>query len=362
MPSDSRPCTAPGEPARAAPDLFEAALRPDEQLHPRFRQLRDQPTLAPARGLLRELHAAAFRDGAPGFVERFQSSGFDDALFELFLYALFRSAGHRVDLGHRDPALLLTKADATVAVDALTVGRPATGVDPGADAPASASPERQPHGLGGSLFCKLQRQQWQLPHTEGLPFVLAIQDFDHRAMARGAPPSAILNFLFGGPGPSRDLGELFPEGFFGQQGAEHVSGILFCNDATMAKFNRLGQEAHGGGTARMLRHGTCLAGTGDAPGSTGFVYEVGQRGTQREQWNEGTVLIHNPSALHPLPTDWLGASAEMELRNGCIAERFTPGFHPCSSRTELMTADTPAWWIECRARLLEHELAAHPPA
>lgn len=35
---------------------------------------------------------------------------------------------------------------------------------------------------------------------------------------------------------------------------------------------------------------------------------------------------------------------------------------PFSSRTELLAGGTPTWWIEERARLLEHELAIHPPA
>jgi len=74
------------------------------------------------------------------------------------------------------------------------------------------------------------------------------------------------------------------------------------------------------------------------------------------------VLIHNPYALHPLPTDWLGASAEIELRDARLCEHFARGFHPFSSITELLAANTPAWWIEQRARLLAQELKLHPPA
>jgi hypothetical protein len=213
--------------------------------------------------------------------------------------------------------------------------------------------------LGDNLFQRLHQRGWRAPHAHGRPFVLAIQDFDH-GQTRGAP-SALLHFLFGGPGRSQELGELFPHGFFAHQEAEHVSGVLFCNDATIAKFNRLGQEEHATSTARMLRHGACLAGNGDRPTPTGYAYEVGERGAQREHWNEGTVLIHNPFALHPLPPDWLGASAELRCKDGPTTECFAQGFHPFSSTTELLRQDAPTWWIDERKRLLEQEQATHLP-
>jgi len=348
--------------AGCAVDLFEVTPQSEDHLHPRFRMLRDRAEFAPARSLLRQVHAPAFRETQRHFVERFQVADFDGALFELFLFALFSAAGHQVDLRHRDPAFLLTMRNESAAVDALTVGSPTTGVEPDAQAPQGASSKPQSHGVGGSLFRKLHRRQWRRPHVQGRPFVVAVQDFDHLELPQGAPPSAILGFLFGGPSQSREVRELFPDGFFGQQEAEHVSAILFCNDATIAKFNRIGQESQGGDAARMLRHGTCLAGTCGPSTSTGYVYEVGERGSDREQWNEGTVLIHNPYALHPLPTDWLGASAEIELRDARLCEHFARGFHPFSSITELLAANTPAWWIEQRARLLAQELKLHPPA
>jgi hypothetical protein len=360
---DSRPFTATDElEARGQGDLFEAGQTSEENLHPRFRVLRQRADLAPARDLMRELHAVAFRDTEPDYARQFQSDDFDGALFRLFLFALFDAAGHVVDPRHRDSPFVLNKAGTTAVVDAFTVGTPVMGIDPPGDAPRAPSSERPAPGIGGTLFRTLHRQQSRLPQAARHPFVIAVQDFDHLQLAKGAPPSALLHFLFGGADQPKDLVELFPGGFFGQKEAESVSGILFCNDATIAKFNRLGQEKHCGDAARMLRHGACLADGEVTSTPSGYVYEVGQAGAQREQWNEGTVLIHNPFALHPLPTDWLGASAEIELKNGQITERFARGFHPCSSHTELLGADTPAWWIERRTHLIEHEHAAHPAA
>ncbi|WP_307572623.1 hypothetical protein [Variovorax paradoxus] len=341
-------------------DLFKQTVRPEAQLHPRFCLLRDRAEFEPARGLVSKLHSTEIRHMRPDYFQYLQGRNFDSALFELFLLALFKAAGHRVDYRHDVPALLLTKANVAAAVDAFTVGTPVIGVEPQVASPQWVASKPQLHGLGGILFQSLHQRRWRVPHADGLPFVLAIQDFDH-GRAHGAP-SALLHFLFGGLGRSKELGDLFPDGFFGHQEAEHVSGVLFCNDATITKFNRLGQEEHGANAARMLRHGACLSEDGDTSKLASFAYEVGQRGAQREQWNEGTVLIHNPFALHPLSPDWLGASAEMKCKDGRTTECVAHGFHPLSSTTELLRQDTPAWWVDERKRLLEQEQAAHPQA
>jgi len=345
--------------SRSSGDLFDVPAQFEERLHPRFRMLRHRSDLAPARCLICELHAIALGGVQPGYAVDFQAGDFDRALFWLFLFALFDAAGHRIDIRQRAPAFILTKAGTTAAIDTLTIGAPQSGVDPPADASLPASAKQKSDWLGSGLVRKLQSHKWRLPQAAGHPFVVAIQDFDNAEMPRGAPPAALLHFLFGDADRSQALGEPFPHGFFGKQEAEHVSAVLFCNDATIAKFNRLGQERHSLDTARMLRHGFCLTDKGAACAATGYVYEVGRKGVCKEAWNEGTVLIHNPHAVQPLPAGWLGASAEIEFRNGQIAERFTTGFHPVSSHTEMFGAGTPAWWIEKRMALLEKESVAH---
>ena len=70
-----------------------------------------------------------------------------------------------------------------------------------------------------------------------------------------------------------------------------------------------------------------------------------RRGDDREQWNEGTGLIHNPFAQFPLPVDWLGSAAEIELRDGL------------SSASALRAASI---LVVC-ARLLALELKVHLP-
>lgn len=344
-------------------DLFGSPEGTEGYVHPRFRLLRDRAELMPARWLVARLHRDEVHCMRPAFIEHFRGQAFDLALFELFLVAMFKAAGHRVALRQGTPVLLLEKADTTAAVDAFTVGRPAVGIEPESRWGAADAREGAVESLGGRLFRSLHQGAWRTPRVDGCPYVIAVQDFDHVAACGAAPPS-LVHFLFGGgSAPSQELGDLFPNGFFGHKGGEYVSGVLFCNGGNIAKFNRLGQQAHEIGEARMLRHGACVAEDPCLASPQGYAYEVGPRGTRHEQWNEGTVLIHNPFALHPLPADWLGAAAEMRCTQGQPTQQRVGGeFFPFSSTTELLRPDTPSWWVEERRRLLEREETVHPRA
>ena len=73
-------------------DLFAPCGLSDDQLHPDFLTLRDSPMYAPARDVLRDLQSG-FVDTDIGFVERFQTRGFDARLFDMYLAALFSASG-----------------------------------------------------------------------------------------------------------------------------------------------------------------------------------------------------------------------------------------------------------------------------
>lgn len=69
----------------------------------------------------------------------------------------------------------------------------------------------------------------------------------------------------------------------------------------------MGQEgAFRSNAVRMIRYGTCYRHDPNAALPAPFVYEVGD-GEWQETWREGTTLIHNPAALHPVPAGLLGA-------------------------------------------------------
>lgn len=341
----------PASPALPPEDVFALSAQAEDTLHPHFRLLRDSPLFAPARDVLRDMHAGFAH--CRSLVEALRTPAFDSALFEVSLFAIFNAAGHCICVEHRHPRFLISKSGSTAAVD--TVLAP-----PGPEYLAGP-------GLGGALFLKLQEHPWLLGDAVGKPLVLAVADSHGGEEAGVAGSAAMLHFLFGNvqglkseghASASHEMTRMFPHGFFSQAESENISAILLCHDhGTLAKFNRIGQEgSHQAKTVRMLRHGHCEPAGDMAPAASPFLYEVGQRGDAHESWNEGTMLIHNPFARHPLPRGWLGASAEVELKDGAVVCAFSGAFHPLASVTETMPGDTPAWWMEMRANLIARQM------
>ena len=59
------------------------------------------------------------------------------------------------------------------------------------------------------------------------------------------------------------------------------------------------------------------------------------------------------------PRTWLGASAEVALRDGHLVATFLQDFHPFTSVTETLTGATPDWWVEARKARLARDLLDH---
>jgi hypothetical protein len=346
-------------------DLF-AQLKPDAQLHPQFRLLRDSPIYEPARGMLREI-SRDLTDPDGNLVEQFQTTGFDSRTFEIFLYVMFRSLGHTVARDHKRPDFSINRNGTHTWVEAVTANpNPADGIKPYKSIPA-------PQGdnvanflqnevavrLGSPLFTKLRKKYWELPHVAGEPLVFAIENFNgDGALAISSTPLA--HYLFGVQSNwyRDERGNLvvtaapvaehktalkrIPSGFFSQPGAENISAVLFCNSGTIPKFNRMGFEgAHRSPAVRMIRWGTAYRPDPNARLPEPFIYEVGHPDWIGETWREGTVLIRNPNALHPLPDEWLGAAVEENLVDGRIVSTFAEPFHPYMSITVNFPGRTP---------------------
>lgn len=347
-------------------DLFQPVV-PDNDLHPGFKSMRDSPMWEPARAVLRDLFRE-FPDPDGNFVEQFQTSGFSARMFEIYLFALFRESGFAIDRSRARPDFLLRKVDQLLGVEAVTANPPSSeGITPYVAQPKQRSAEETraylddevPIRMGSPLFSKLQKRYWQLEYLKGRPFVLAIEAF-HDAGSLAISSTPLTRYLFGlghhwyhdekgkliistSPIENHRLGaKEIPSGFFNQPEVENISAVLFSNSGTAPKFNRMGQEgSHRSNAVRMIRYGSCYRDDPNSDKPSGFVYEVGD-GETNEKWSEGTVLIHNPHALHPLPRGLIGASAEESLEDGrTVTTFFCEGFHPYSSLTLTYPGDTP---------------------
>jgi hypothetical protein len=156
-----------------------------------------------------------------------------------------------------------------------------------------------------------------------------------------------------------------PSGFFAQPGAENVSAVLFSNSGTIPKFNRMGFEgAYRNAAVRMIRFGTAYRDDPNATLPEPFMYEVGDPDWTGETWHEGTALIKNPNAVHPVPDNWIGAGAEDDLVDGRIVSTLAEGFHPYASMTLNFPGDASTSQIQRQVKPIADELLKKfgPPA
>lgn len=347
-------------------DLFER-LAADETLHPQYIKSRDDSLMLPARETLSAI-AASMSDPDGNFVQQFQTHGFDARTFEIYLHALFTEAGHTLDRTHNSPDFLIGRDGLKVAVEAVTANPPPRkdyqpydlfpNVTPGTPEEAMRYLKHEVAiKFGSPLYSKMQKKYWELPHVAGKPFVIAIENFHGGALSLSA--TSLSQYLFGidhrhvfdddgdlvveGDAVLKHEGsKVIPSNFFGLPDAHNVSGILFCNAGTVPKFGRIGQQSpHRSKATRMVRSGTCWDHDPNAISPQVFAYEVGDPNMPVEPWRDGSVFIHNPKALHPLPPEWIGASAEENLSDdgSTVITTMTDPFHVYASTTTLLRGD-----------------------
>ena len=323
----------------------------------------------PARAMLRDV-VATMSDPDGNLVEQFQTFGFDARTFEIYLHALFTEAGHTIDRSYDRPDFLISRDGLTVAVEAVTANPPPKpGYQPYVPVYRRPPCSREDairylrHEVqikfGSPLYSKLKRAYWKLPHVKERPLVLAIESF-HGDASLTISSTALSNYLFGvnhrhhfdnegnlvvdAYAIAEHAGsKTIPSNFFKQPGAENISAVLFSNAGTVPKFNRIGQEGpHRSEQVRMIRYGTCYDHDPNATAAEVFAYEVGNSNFPAEPWRQGSVMIHNPHALYPIPPEWIGAGAEENLgEKGNVVPVWRDPFMPFMSMTKLFPGDIP---------------------
>ena len=117
-----------------------------------------------------------FPDIDGNFIEQFQTGGFDARLWELYLFTYLREAGFFVDRSHARPDFLVSAGGHSVAIESVTVGRrpdrpprylkefPAVRT---AAQIKDAHKDEIPLKFGSTLYSKLKKRYWTLPHVRG---------------------------------------------------------------------------------------------------------------------------------------------------------------------------------------------------
>jgi hypothetical protein len=135
-------------------------------------------------------------------------------------------------------------------------------------------------------------------------------------------------------------GKKIPSGFFLQENAENISGILFSASGTLSKFNRMGRLA---GFAlpntRMFRFGTKHNHDPNAALPLPFSIEI-EPGKTIENWADGISIFHNPRAKFPLDPDMFPGVAHHFFQDGMITS-ILPESHIYSSMTSNLLLTEP---------------------
>ena len=132
-----------------------------------------------------------------------------------------------------------------------------------------------------------------------------------------------------------------PSGFFTLPDAENISAVIFSNEGTIPKFNRMGFDPYRYPFLRMIRVGSCVDYDPRATIPKAFAYLVGDA---REGWGHGVYVYHNPNAKYPIPLDFFrGLGGQHWFANG----------HPCHELTDFSPfASTTCVYVAERGKLL----------
>lgn len=340
-------------------ELFRE-LVPVEQQHPYFTALNTQKSLLSAKMIIQEI-MPHFIDVDGNYIRQFQTTEFDQRLWELYLFCYFNEEGISIDRTKNAPDFLLTNHIDSVAIEATIVGRKKAvsyyKLDGKPEMPEISEKElknNMPLRFGSPLYSKLchtnkeKLHYWEYEHVKGKPFIIAIHDFhDDHSMIWSH--TALTTYLYGyehdyeyiegnlviHPRKIETLykedGTPIPSGFFFQPLAENISAILTTSIGTISKFNRLGRQAgFGDKSVKMIRHGICHNHDPNASKPHMFRYEVNER--TGETWGEGVSIYHNPKAKIPLNEDLFPSAAHHFFDNGQIISHI-PEFFPYNSMT-----------------------------
>lgn len=339
-----------------------------ETLHPYFRQLLETPPREPARAIIREI-GPWLTPNDPHLVREFQNRGFDQRLWEIYLWAAFKEFGLDITQ-HEAPDFRCTGPEIDFTVEATTVAPSDRGAL--AEHPNPKTPEETVAFLdnymamkfGSALHSKLTKRSaqglhyWERESSKGRPFALAVADF-HKPSSQDEPASmtytqpALWQYLYGHRvywrvegdkliierrdiGKHTHAGKDIPSGFFDLKDAENVSAVIFSNAGTLAKFDRMGVVA-GFAAPNVSYFRSGLRANPDPKAVMGipFTADVGAPDYE-EFWTDELQVFHNPNAVRPIPFDWLPGASHHHVKDGML-HSYAPHSAVLSSVTHLLT-------------------------
>lgn len=305
-----------GDETDAGFDLFTDVI-PENEQHHGYKILKNETRNEAARNIIAEI-VNSFVDNDGNFEREFQSCNFQARLWELYLHIYIHNAGLMVENNHPAPDFEVSFFGDKIFIEAVTVNPSENTNRPDLPPPETHEEVEErlndfmPIKFGSPLYSKLQKKYWEKEHVEGKPIILAIHDY-HNDNAMTWSRTALSEYLYGIKtriSEGKPLveriekhsweGKEIPSGFFYQDEVENISAVLFSNQATIPKFNRMGKIAGlGSANIKMIRNGFLYNPDPEAIHPIPFSKDVDDQ-YYEESWSDGLIMFHNPNAKHPV--------------------------------------------------------------
>lgn len=345
-------------------DFFTPLSKARDRLDPLFNELINNPIYSSAKNIIEPM-MRWYEDADGNFIEQFQTTGFKQRLWELYLYAMLIENDVILEKEEKIPDFICCSEHASFCIEATTVNptklRGKTESIPAEPYSSEKLEEIQlnyyPIKFGSALFSKLKKKYWLDKVCVDKPLIFAIYDCLSPESGKYSKNSLIY-YLYGyiHHGQHDENGQLqilpqkidehkwedkvIPSGFFNQEDAKHISAVIFSNDASLGKFTRMG-----------LINGFALEGT--QMRRVGIKYNPDPNATEpllfnlnvndenyQELWIEGLNVIHNPNALIPLPSSVFENAVQYYLLpDGNIKCEYFQSFQPIGSITKIKLAE-----------------------
>ena len=333
---------------------------PDKPLDDNFEILCDEKKFMPAKETVIDI-CKRFQDKDGNFIEQFQTSGFEQRLWEVMLYAIFESEGFEIKQDHQYPDFEIIKNKKILFVEATT-----SNIQDGDKTSEdliliikSTQTEKERldafnklkelyiEKIGSALYSKTKNKYHELDWVKDKPIVLAIAPI-HDEFARQNSDYLLITYLYGYEFSStednqgnlvkvdsieknifekRNKSEIEP--FFKSDDSKHISAVLFFNDLTIDKFNRIGFINGLRENIIILR--SCNIYDPESSIPKEILYFLNSDKFV-EDWKQGVSIFHNPNAICPLDEDLFDGFRQIWLREGKL-EGHMPEFFPFNSFT-----------------------------
>lgn len=320
---------------------FFAPIRKDNK-DPNFILISTSKEYSAAKNIIEPL-MRWYEDIDGNFVEQFQTTGFNQRLWEICLFSIFTENDCVFDTSHHAPDFHLNYINGfyqfAFSIEATTVNRPVDRSGQPIAMPEVVEDDPVhydnlitnyfPTRYSGPLLAKLNKKYWNEKHVDGKPLILAITDcqFDGAGKITG---DALPIYLYGIKQSVSTSGKIkskkiekhiwgtkeVPSGFFNFEGAENISAVIFTASCNVDKFNRMGLKDGFNSSKYKIRRIYQKLNTDSDTVET--IQKIIPSKKYSERWDEGLIVYHNPNAIHPFPIVALSNAAHFTMNDGII--------------------------------------------